>query len=186
MAQTIPFSRLDVRIRGFRSPFAQCFTGVSQESVLGPIFFTIYIYIYIYRSLHGSSAILAPHSSSTLTILAISKDNYAVLFNSYKSEALIIGTAQRTGTLLNTSAINVAGIWSKFPTRARFSASPSTVNSSLISMLFQSCLYHMRTLRHNRPSLTAPIASLSHSFTVVSTAPTSTLAEISGLNIFSL
>ena len=118
-----------VRIGGFKSPETPCCMGVPQESVLGPMLFSLYISP-IAHIVSSFGLLQQQYVDDTQLYVAISKDNHFLALNQFehclvvlhtwfchnglelnpeKSDAIIFGTAQRTRSLLNLSTVNVAG-----------------------------------------------------------------------------
>ena len=151
--------------------------GVPQGSVLGLVFFTLYIApkAKIFSSHHGISH--QQFAADIQSFISFSPDEVAnnltnlgdclqdlfawftsngLCFNATKSECLLVGTAQRLKTMPDIASINVAG--STVP----FSSSIRTLGAHLdtgltfdyhVQSLCKSCFYHIKALRHIRGSI---------------------------------
>jgi len=158
-----------------------CILGVPQGSVLGPLFFTLYISpISQVISNHGISH--QQFADDTQLFISVSPSDYiyslakleaclnslhlwfcfnGLSLNPDKSECIILGSVQRTRTLPSFPHVNVAG------TSVNFSPTIKTlgviVDSNLtfdshVQTLCKSCYYHIRALRHIRSSITTDTA----------------------------
>ena len=83
--------------------------------------------------------------------------------NPEKSEAILLGTHARNKTLSNINQVDIAG--SPIPLSDKIKLLGVTIDSTLnfskhVSLICQSCQYHIRALRHIRPILDAQTARL--------------------------
>ena len=86
-----------------------------------------------------------------------------IALNPEKSEAILLGTHARNKTLSNINQVDIAG--SPIPLSDKIKLLGVTIDSTLnfskhVSLICQSCQYHIRALRHIRPILDAQTARL--------------------------
>ena len=166
-----------VRIGCSMSPVTLCTMGVPQESVLGPILFSLFISP-IAHIVSSYGLLQQQYADDTQLYVAISKDNYdtpvaklelclstfhtwfcynGLALNPDKSEAIVFGITQRSRFFPITSTVNVAGTLVQISNQVRILG--VTLGSRLsfdahIPALSKSCFYHIRARRHIRPNLT--------------------------------
>ena len=165
------------------SPSVLLSTGVPQGSVLGPILFTSFISPIQFVASHFKVD-QQQYADDTQLFISISKTNSAdqircleaallhltswfyyncLALNPEKSEAILLGTHARNKTLSNINQVDIAG--SPIPLSDKIKLLGVTIDSTLnfskhVSLICQSCQYHIRALRHIRPILDAQTARL--------------------------
>ena len=165
------------------SPSILLSTGVPQGSVLGPILFTSFISPIQFVASHFKVD-QQQYADDTQLFISISKTNSAdqircleaallhltswfyyncLALNPEKSEAILLGTHARYKTLSNINQVDIAG--SPIPLSDKIKLLGVTIDSTLnfskhVSLICQSCQYHIRALCHIRPILDAQTARL--------------------------
>jgi len=100
---------------------------------------------------------------SALSSLSFWFSQNCLALNPEKSDAILLGTEKRNSTLSGISTINVAG--STVPLAQSIKLLGVTFDNSLtfrkhVSLISQSCYYHIKALRHLRHTLDTHTASL--------------------------
>ena len=165
------------------SSTTQLKTGVPQGSVLGPILFTSFIspiqfvtnqfkvdqqqyaddtQVFISSSKSNSSDRVSRLETALVHLTSWFIHNGLAL-NPEKSEAILLGTHPRNKSLDNITQIDVN--CSPIPISDNIKLLGATIDSSLtfnkhVSLICQSCQYHIRSLRHIRPIFNANTAKL--------------------------
>jgi len=160
-----------------------CSVGVPQPFVLGPLLFAAYTFaisnitqsfgvqqqqyvddtqLYIVLSPPGSSVEL-PTLQTRLTLLEVCFYTNGMALNPDKSQAIILGTAQRAPSYDGLNSVNVAG--SVIPLAEHLKLLGVAFDSHLntwehTKRVSQSCFYHVRALRHMRGALDRYTASI--------------------------
>ena len=170
-----------VRIGDATSPTTLLSTGVPQGSVLGPILFTIYTapIAAVVRE-HGVDH--QQYADDTQLFVSLSVANYPTLIpkleaclvhlshwfytnglalNPDKTDAILFGTQQRLRTFPHIPHINVTG--SNISLADKVKILGVILDKSLsfndhVSNIAKISLYHIRSLRHIRPSLNTDVA----------------------------
>ena len=193
------------------SPPTRCSIGVPQGSVLGPLFFTLYISpLAKILSNHGISH--QQFADDTQLFIAISPNTAAskisqvelcltdlhtwfccngLALNADKSDCIILGTVQRAKTFAPITSINAAG--SVVPISSTIKTLGVTLDSHLtfeahVKSLTKTCYFHIRALRHIRSSIDLETAK-SVANAIVSSRldyANSLLCGISGSNLLKL
>ena len=165
------------------SPSILLSTGVPQGSVLGPILFTSFISPIQFITAHFKVD-QQQYADDTQLFISMSKTNSAdqihclesallhltswfyfncLALNPEKSEAILLGTHARNKSLGDINQVDIAG--SPIPLSDNIKLLGTTIDSTLnfskhVSLICQSCQYHIRALRHIRPILDAQTARL--------------------------
>ena len=178
------------------SSTTQLKTGVPQDSVLGPILFSSFVSpIQFVTSQFKVDQ--QQYADDTQVFISLSKSNSSdrvsrletalvhltswffhngLALNPEKSEAILLGTHPRNKSLDNITQIDVN--CSPIPISDNIKLLGATIDSSLtfnkhVSLICQSCQYHIRALCHIRPILDANTAKLvGHALVQGSTTPT--------------
>jgi len=165
-----------VRIGSHTSPPVTCQIGVPQGSVLGPLLFSIYTSpISKISMIHNVQQ--QQYADDTQLYVAVTptelKDQVSALqsclvalqtwfcqngmaLNPDKSDAILIGTAQRAHSYSNLTSVNVAG--TTVPLASHISILGAKLDSNLTldnhtNSVSRSCFYHIRALRQIRGAL---------------------------------
>ena len=157
--------------------------GVPQGSVLGPILFTFFISS-IQSVTSQFNVDQQQYADDTQVFISLSENNSpdrvsrletalihltswfyhnGLALNPEKSEAILLGTHSRNKFFDNITQVDVNG--SPIPISDNIKLLSVTIDSSLafnkhVSLICQSCQYHIRALRHIHPILDANTARL--------------------------
>ena len=172
-----------VRIGRHCSSSVTCTTGVPQGSVLGPLLFTAYI-----SPIAGIADLYRinqqQYADDTQLFISLSPSNYlsdldnltncldslhvwfcanGMALNPDKSEAILVGTRQRSSSYSNLTTVNVAG--SQIPLADHIKILGVTLDKNLsmdnhVNAVSKSIHYHIRALRHIRSSISEDMAKM--------------------------